>query len=182
MAERLSISRMSAAASRRSAVAAAVKRPCLKAFVLPTGAPGDAPPCIRQRPFVIAGDRHSIPLLVLAPQRGLRCMGKCYAGGCSSDFVRSLPCVSTMPTTACPPAWTYTCSTVTFCCPLPRCLSRAPSRAVHVRDNSGTWQCQKSPGKSSGVNRPDGNGSANRLIASSIWSQATSLASSIRIY
>ena len=54
---------------------AAVKRPCLKAFVLPTGAPGDAPPCIRQRPFVIAGDRHGIPLLVLAPHRGLRCMG-----------------------------------------------------------------------------------------------------------
>ena len=47
--------------------AAAVKRPCLKAFVLPTGAPGDAPPCIRQRPFVIAGDRHGIPLLVRAP-------------------------------------------------------------------------------------------------------------------
>ena len=35
-----------------------------------------------------------------APQRGLRCMDKCYAEGCSSDFVRSFPCVSTMPTTA----------------------------------------------------------------------------------
>jgi len=29
---------------------------------------------MRQRPFCIAGDRHEFPLLVRAPQRGLRCM------------------------------------------------------------------------------------------------------------
>ena len=77
--------RMSAAAFRRWAIAAAVKRPCLKAFVLPTGAPGDAPLCIRQRPFVIAGDRHDIPLLVRAPHRGLRCMGNLL---CTGLFLR----------------------------------------------------------------------------------------------
>jgi hypothetical protein len=39
--------------------------------LLPFGAPGDIPPCIRQRPFGIAGDRHRLPLLVRAPHRGL---------------------------------------------------------------------------------------------------------------
>jgi hypothetical protein len=43
--------RKSAAISRRLAVASIVWRPCLKAFLFPLGAPGDIPPCIRQRPF-----------------------------------------------------------------------------------------------------------------------------------
>src|ERR1700738_3727404 len=43
--------------------------------MLPFGAPGDIPPCIRQRPFGIAADRHGLPLLVRAPHRGLWCMG-----------------------------------------------------------------------------------------------------------
>jgi hypothetical protein len=59
----------------RCAMASAVYRPCLRAFLLPFGAPGDGPPCIRQRPFGIAGDRHGFPIRVRAPQRGLRCMG-----------------------------------------------------------------------------------------------------------
>jgi hypothetical protein len=29
-------------------------------------------PCIRQRPFGMAGDRHGLPFLVRAPHRGLR--------------------------------------------------------------------------------------------------------------
>ena len=37
-------------------------------------APGDIPPCIRQRPFGIAADRQPLPLLVRAPHRRLRCM------------------------------------------------------------------------------------------------------------
>jgi len=43
---------------------------------------------------------------------------------------RSLPPpgVPTTPTTACPPEWTWTCSTVTFCWPLPRCRLRASSQ------------------------------------------------------
>ena len=49
--------------------------------MLPTGAPGDAPPCIRQRPFVIADGRHGIPLLVLAPHLGLRWMGNLLCAG-----------------------------------------------------------------------------------------------------
>ena len=65
---------------------AAVKRPCLKAFVLPTGAPGDALPRIRQRPFVIAGDRHGIPLLVRAPHRGLRFMDNLLCSGLFLKF------------------------------------------------------------------------------------------------
>jgi hypothetical protein len=45
--------------------------PCFQALRLPFGAPGLVPPCIRHRilPFT-AGDRHSCPALVLAPQRG----------------------------------------------------------------------------------------------------------------
>jgi hypothetical protein len=41
--------------------------PCFSAFRLPKGAPGDAPPCIRQRPFSIAGDWHAPPARRLAP-------------------------------------------------------------------------------------------------------------------
>jgi hypothetical protein len=36
----------------------------LNAFLLPFGAPGDGPPCIRQRPFGIAGDWQGFPFLV----------------------------------------------------------------------------------------------------------------------
>jgi hypothetical protein len=59
------------ASNRRIAIASAVYSPCFKAFLFPFGAPGDVPPCIRQRPFFIAGDRQDFPLLVFAPQRGL---------------------------------------------------------------------------------------------------------------
>jgi hypothetical protein len=51
----------------------------LKAYLLPFGAPGDGPPCIRHLPFGIDGDWHGVPLRVLAPQRFARricdCMG-----------------------------------------------------------------------------------------------------------
>ena len=49
--------------------------------MLPFGAPGDIPPCIRQRPFGIAADRHGLPLLVRAPHRGLWCMGNLLRRG-----------------------------------------------------------------------------------------------------
>ena len=75
------IERRSATSSRRSAIELAVQRPCLRAVVLPIGAPGDVPPCIRQRPFSIAGDRHDVPFRVLAPQRGLRCIGNLLCMG-----------------------------------------------------------------------------------------------------
>src|SRR5262249_11680311 len=48
--------------------------PCLKAFLFPFGAPGDGPPCIRHRPFGIAGAWQGVPFLVRAPHRGLRCI------------------------------------------------------------------------------------------------------------
>jgi hypothetical protein len=41
----------------------------LRAFLFPFGAPGDGPPCIRQRPFGIAGDRHGLPRRVRARHR-----------------------------------------------------------------------------------------------------------------
>src|SRR3954454_15183171 len=46
--------------------------PCFSALRLPRGAPlPGAPPCILQRRFPrTAGDRHSVPLRVRAPQRG----------------------------------------------------------------------------------------------------------------
>ena len=42
------------------------------------------------RPFVIAGDRHGIPLLILAPHRGLRWMGNLLCIGLLRKF-RSNP-------------------------------------------------------------------------------------------
>jgi hypothetical protein len=63
-----------------------VYHPCFRAFSFPFGAPGDGPPCIRQRPFGIAGDWHGLPLRVFAPQRGLDCMSKSM--GLSLDFGR----------------------------------------------------------------------------------------------
>jgi hypothetical protein len=42
--------------NRRMATASALYHPCFSAFLFPFGAPGDGPPCIRQRPFGIAGD------------------------------------------------------------------------------------------------------------------------------
>ena len=123
------IERTNVEVSRRHSIASAVQRPCFKAFLLAFGGPGDIPPCIRQRPFVIAGDWQGVPARVRARQRGLKCMG-------SSGFAQSPPPgpspagAPTTPTTACPPAWTWTCSTVTLCWPLPRWRLRASRRAA----------------------------------------------------
>src|SRR5262245_18601063 len=62
--------------SRRKAMALAVYHPCFSAFLFPLGAPGDDPPCIRQRPFGIAGDWQGLPLRVFAQKRGLDCRSK----------------------------------------------------------------------------------------------------------
>jgi len=35
-------------------------------LLFPFGAPSDAPPCVRQRPFGIAGDRHGLPRKALS--------------------------------------------------------------------------------------------------------------------
>ena len=107
---------ISAAISRRRAIASTVYRPCLSAFRLPFGAPGDGPPCIRQRPFFIAGDWHGVPRRVRARHRRTRCIGKLLCMRLILCFPYCPPPgVSTIPTTACPPACTCTCSTVTFC-------------------------------------------------------------------
>jgi hypothetical protein len=43
---------------------------------LPFGAPVDSPPCMRQRPFAIAGCRHGCPVVrQWAPHLGLTCIG-----------------------------------------------------------------------------------------------------------
>src|SRR3546814_19111152 len=80
MNDRASLSRVRS--RRRSSIAFAAFIPCLSALLLPFGAPGLVPPCIRHlfRPFT-AGDWHAVPRLVLAKQRGAasifetRCMG-----------------------------------------------------------------------------------------------------------
>ncbi len=58
----------------RSAIAALVRSPWRYCpFRLPGGPPLPlAPPCNRQRPFVVAGDRQGFPLLVRAPHRRAR--------------------------------------------------------------------------------------------------------------
>ena len=71
---------ISSAIERRRATASAQYRPCLNAL-LPFGGPSDRPPCIRQRPFGIAGDWQGFPLLVRAPQRLLRFMGELLCMG-----------------------------------------------------------------------------------------------------
>ncbi|MGY4291300.1 hypothetical protein ACVWXO_010566 [Bradyrhizobium sp. LM2.7] len=67
------VSPRSARTALRSATASLVKRPCLRAFRFPLGAPHlAAPPCIRQRVLpCTAGAQHAPPSRVLAPQRGL---------------------------------------------------------------------------------------------------------------
>jgi hypothetical protein len=65
---------------RRSAIASAVNRPCLRAFRFARGAPDPvAPPCMRQRLLLcIAGARHAPPIRVLAPQRRLARIGPVF--------------------------------------------------------------------------------------------------------
>jgi hypothetical protein len=41
--------RINPAIARRRAIASAVQRPCLRAFLFPLGVTGDGPPCIRPR-------------------------------------------------------------------------------------------------------------------------------------
>jgi len=113
-----------------------VYRPCRRALRLPTGAPlPGAPPCIlqRRRPRT-AGDWHGFPFRVRAWHRaawfmhdGPWCMGLILT-------LRRCPTPWwTAPTIACPPWWTWTCSTVTFCWPLPRCRFRASRSTAKLR-------------------------------------------------
>ena len=44
-----------------------------------------------------------------------------------------------MPTTACPPEWTWTCSTVTFCSPLPRWRFSVSRSSLKVRESLLAW-------------------------------------------
>ena len=62
-------SRATALTNAAACIAPADLAPCFQAFRLPLGAPGEGPPCIRQRPLGIAGDLHGVPLRVRAPQR-----------------------------------------------------------------------------------------------------------------
>jgi len=92
-------SRLSTA--RKSSRPTGLKRrrqtPPLASLALPktstawSSAPGDLPPCIRQRPFGIAGDRQDVPFRVFAPHRGLRCMGNVLCMGLFIVFVAYPP-------------------------------------------------------------------------------------------
>jgi hypothetical protein len=57
----------------RSAIAALVNKPCLRAFWFLLGTPDfGTPPCMRQRLLPrTAGARHDPPARIFAPQRGL---------------------------------------------------------------------------------------------------------------
>jgi hypothetical protein len=55
---------------------------------LPLGAPGEPPPCIRQRPFAIAGDWHCWPSAFGLRIGGSGARAICFARGCSSFFRR----------------------------------------------------------------------------------------------
>jgi hypothetical protein len=63
--------------SRRRSIASALYRPCLNAFLLPLGAPGEHPPCIRHLPLVIGGDWQGLPARVRAPHLFPPCISKC---------------------------------------------------------------------------------------------------------
>ena len=117
---------------RRSAIASTVYHPCFRAFLFPFGAPGDGPPCIRQRPFGIAGDWQGLPLRVFAPQRGLDCMSKSM--GLSLDFGRwASPRRLVDVAYDGMSALTVTCLTVICCCPAPRWRSRRSVSIATVR-------------------------------------------------
>jgi hypothetical protein len=60
--------RNSVAIARRRAISGALWNPCLRACWLPLGAPGECPPCSRQRPFAMGDSRHGVPWRVRAPQ------------------------------------------------------------------------------------------------------------------
>src|SRR2546426_11392442 len=66
----------------RSAIAALVRSPCRYCpFRSPGGAPLPlAPPCNRQRPFFVAGDRQGLPLLVRALPPATAPIGKYPVG------------------------------------------------------------------------------------------------------
>ena len=90
----------------RCSCVAPVRWPCLYMPCLPPrGAPGDFPPCIRQRPFFIEGLRQGFPVVGLcAPQRG------CFARA-SSAFCMGLSFISSSHPVH-PPLQAATCSEV----------------------------------------------------------------------
>ncbi|BAI97993.1 hypothetical protein SJA_C1-31590 [Sphingobium indicum UT26S] len=63
--------RSAALTNFNSASVCAERSPCFHALRLPIGAPQLLPPCILHRCFPLtAGERHSAPVRVRAPQRG----------------------------------------------------------------------------------------------------------------
>jgi hypothetical protein len=73
----LRVWRSSSRICARSARASRLCRPCLRAFLLPLGAPDPgAPPCIQQRLLPLTdGDLQGLPDRVLAPHRVLISIG-----------------------------------------------------------------------------------------------------------
>ena len=68
------ISRISAVSFPPALIRLTDCRPCFHMpCPSPRGTPGDAPPCRRQRPFAIAGERQEFPALFRAPQRAAAC-------------------------------------------------------------------------------------------------------------
>ena len=108
-------SRATALTNAAASLAPADLAPCFQAFRLPLGAPGDGPPCIRQRPLGMAGDWHGLPLRVRAPQPLACCIAHAFERrGLSVELSFPFPPVRTVSAmTACPPRLsTCTCRTV----------------------------------------------------------------------
>lgn len=121
------VSRARAAISLRISTKARDRRPCFQdGCDGPSGCPPPAP-CIRQtrQPFTGAL-RQRLPVRLLramhCPCKGLRHFSSC-----------PLPPCFTLPTIACAPASTVTCSTRTVCDPPFRYLRRASTWATKVR-------------------------------------------------
>ena len=130
-------SRRNSLISRRMAIDLAEYRPCFQFAFLdrsrPSGVRGPVllPPCILHLPFFIAGALQGVPFLVLAPHLG-PFIKLFFAQGLFIAYFCPPPWLTT-PTTACPPALTWTCSTIIFCSPPVRYFFKASICAMKVR-------------------------------------------------
>jgi hypothetical protein len=89
--------RSNAACKRRLFRASKLVRPCVRAFVLPHGAPVDLPPCIRQQPLAMAGLRQGVLVRVRALHRWAANIGAVFRGwfdAFAGDFLLCMGLIS----------------------------------------------------------------------------------------
>ena len=95
-----------------------VKAPCLRALVLPRGAPEPfAPPCIRHRLLpATAGERQGAPERVRAPQRGLLSMGTVFRLWVLAIAIKMYACFILLLCVAVEPARRNVAEFLSACC------------------------------------------------------------------